>query len=235
MPRKTYSTGSIIPGPLSVEKYLRHMLMIRAASKLHDNDVGRLLQSAKFALTDAGKWTDDVRVDVRLKSPFRGKVCTRLLHGVPSPRYWPEPAKFFAAMAAKDIIYFFATDNRQRSELLDSAMPEMNTADDLVEWLTTFSTTRFEKQLVNALVEHIDAPIFLNCPQHFGPRYVLKQIALIGAEIDCLAWFTGQKSMVLANAAPVWKPAKIHHRAAGGRVDLSACTAGATQPTTVIS
>lgn len=35
---------------------------------------------------------------------------------------------------------------------------------------------------------------------------MLKQIALIGAKIDRLAWITGQRSMTLANAAPVWRP-----------------------------
>lgn len=35
---------------------------------------------------------------------------------------------------------------------------------------------------------------------------MLKQIGLIGANIDRLACMTGQPSMTLANAAPVWRP-----------------------------
>ncbi|MGH8435686.1 MAG: hypothetical protein ACRERX_14690 [Pseudomonas sp.] len=205
MSRLSYASASGIAGPVSVEKYLMDLLMHRAASKLQDPDVDRLLSDAAFALSKAGKWTDDVMFQACMKKPVMGKRHGRLLHGVPSPRFWPKPAAHYPALVAKDIIYFFADSQFKRARLLQDAMPVLHGEDDLTAWLKSFSSTRFEKQLVKALISYMDDPLFRrpNCP---GTTYICSQVALVAAEIDRLAWFTGQKSMTLANAAPVWRP-----------------------------
>lgn len=182
-----------LTGPLAAEDYVFRLLMHRAESKLHLTDVAYLLDSASEQLKQAGKWTDDVRIQVGLKRPFRAKNCVRMLHGIPSPRLWAAKAPSFPVSPAKDVIYFFAPEVGKRRELLGGAIPHLTSADDLANWLRTFSSTRFEKQLVDALVGHAD-------------DNTLHKFALIGAEIDRLAWFTGQRSMTLANSAPVWHP-----------------------------
>lgn len=182
-----------LTGPVSAEDYVFRLLMHRAESKLHFTDVAYLLDSAKDELAKAGRWTDDVRIQVSLKLPFRAKYCVRMLHGIPSPRLWAAKAPSFPVTPAKYVIYFFAPEAAKRRELLENAIPQLASRDDLATWLRSFSSTHFEKQLVDALVAHSDDK-------------ALRQFALIGAEIDRLAWFTSQRSMTLANAAPVWRP-----------------------------
>lgn len=205
MSRLSYTSGSGIAGPVSLEKYLMDMLMHRAASKLRDHDVDRLLSDAVYALSKAGKWTDDVMFQTCMKKPVMGNRYGRLLHGIPSPRFWPKPAAHYPALVAKDIIYFFADSQLKRARLLQDAMPVMHGEDDLAAWLNSFSSTQFEQQLIKALIGYMDDPTFRrpNCP---GTSYICLQVALVAAEIDRLAWFTGQKSMTLANAASVWRP-----------------------------
>ena len=184
---------SRVSGPVSAEDYVFQLLMRRAESKLGVTDVAHLLGAAKDELAKSASWTDDVRIPVGLKRPFKAKHCVRMLHGIPSPRLWATKAPSFPVAAAKDVIYFFAPEAAKRRELLDAAIPSLACKDDLATWLGTFSSTRFEKQLVDALVANSDDK-------------KLRWYALIGAEIDRLAWFTGQQSMTLANSVPVWRP-----------------------------
>jgi len=53
-----------LTGPLAAEDYVFRLLMHRAESKLHLTDVAYLLDSASEQLKQAGKWTDDVRIQV---------------------------------------------------------------------------------------------------------------------------------------------------------------------------
>lgn len=200
------TSRSGLSGPVSAEQYVFRLLMDRAASKLEGNDVDRVKRAARFALADAGQWTDDIRIGVHTKRPFKAsKHCIRMLHGVPSPRMWAPRTTSFPEMTAKDAIYFFANSEADRRDMLGDAIPNLGSAEDLTAWLKSFSSTRFEKQLVEGLVALRDTPANLRWAVISEPM-VLRQIALIGAEIDRLAWFTGQRSMTLANAAPVWRP-----------------------------
>lgn len=187
------SRHSLLKGPLAAEDYMFRLLMGRAESKLRHTDVEFLLGEASKALSEAGGWTDDVRIQVGVKKPFKAKACVRMLHGIPSPRLWATKAPSFPVSPAKDLIYFFAVDADKRQQLLSEAIPHLASPDEFATWLNTFSTTRFENQLISAIVEKSNSQ-------------PLKKLALIGAEIDRLAWFTGQKSMTLANASPVWRP-----------------------------
>lgn len=200
------TSRSGLSGPVSAEQYVFRLLMHRAASKLEGDDVDRVKRAARFALADAGQWTDDIRIGVQTKRPFKAsKHCIRMLHGVPSPRMWAPQTTSFPEMAAKDAIYFFANSEADRRDMLGDAIPNLGSAEDLTAWLKSFSSTRFEKQLVEGLVALRDTPANLRWAVISEPM-VLRQIALIGAEIDRLAWFTGQRSMTMANAAPVWRP-----------------------------
>ncbi|ENG0049902.1 TPA: hypothetical protein ACRN02_005781 [Pseudomonas aeruginosa] len=195
-----------LPGPVSAETYVFRLLMDRAISKLDRTEVESVLRTASRALANAGKWTDDVRITVNTKRAFQaGRQCVRMLHGVPSPRMWVGQAKNFPEMAAKDAIYFFEPIEANRRDLLLGAIPEFSGAEALADWLFSFSSTRFEKQLVQALVGHLASPLFKRWASQ-SESLAYRQIALLGAEIDRLAWFTGQRSMTLANAAPVWRP-----------------------------
>lgn len=200
------ASPSGLSGPLSAEHYVFRLLMQRATSKLDRTGVDTVLRSACFALSEAGKWTDDIRIEVNTKRPFKGsKQCVRMLHGVPSPRMWSARTTTFPQMIAKDAIYFFEPSESGRRELLLRAVPEFGSAEALADWLFSFSSTRFEKQLVASLVAHLDSPLFKRWASN-SQSMAYRQIALLGAEIDRLAWFTGQRSMTLANAAPVWRP-----------------------------
>ncbi|MFU2936912.1 hypothetical protein ACM7NO_26510 [Pseudomonas aeruginosa] len=195
-----------LTGPVSAEDYVFRLLMDRAISKLDRTDVDYVLRNASRALSEAGRWTDDVRIEVNTKHPVKASMqCIRMLHGVPSPRMWSARTSTFPQMAAKDALYFFEPNELKRRELLLAAIPELDSDDALAEWLVSFSSTRFEKQLVQALVAHQQSPTH---QRWIGsdPSMVYRRIALIGAEIDRLAWFTGQRSMTVANAAPVWRP-----------------------------
>lgn len=86
------------------------MLIARAASKLA-NSPSNLVGSARFALKEAGNWKDEVRIDVFMQKPYNGTRYARLLHGVPSPRYWATPVKTMVRMPAKDVLYFFPLAN----------------------------------------------------------------------------------------------------------------------------
>lgn len=179
--------------------------MRRAEDKLDASASQHLIADATRALREARNWKDDVTFLVHMKKRFSGSRTVRLLHGVPSPRVRSFGYGPVAQMVAKDAIYFFVSSEHERAERLLSALPEMTDSYQLSEWLETFSSTRFEKQLIKALVEQMDDPIYRNAHE-LPPGFVCSRIALIAAEIDRLAWFTGQKSMTLANAAPVWRP-----------------------------
>lgn len=82
------------------------MLIERAASKFSGSPAS-LVSAAKRELRNAGSWKDEVRLDVWMNKPFIGSRCARLLHGVPSPRFWASPVKNIVRMPAKDVVYFF--------------------------------------------------------------------------------------------------------------------------------
>lgn len=169
------------------------MLIARAASKLVKSQ-SDLVESARFALREAGNWKDEVRIDVFMQKPYSGTRCARLLHGVPSPRYWATPFKAMVRMPAKDVLYFFAP------ALVNDCIPDLHSEEDLAQWLTDFSSTRFEDQLVQSLVEHARA----ESSRFSLPRLAYTVAAQTGASIDRHAWFTRQRSMTLANSTPVW-------------------------------
>lgn len=173
------------------------MLIERAASKLAKSQ-SDLVASARFALREAGSWKDEVQVDVHMNKPYRGTRCARLLHGVPSPRYWATSFATMVRMPAKDVLYFFAPGQ------LGDCIPDLHSEEDLAQWLTEFSSTRFEDQLIQALVEHARA----ESSRYSLPRLAFTVAAQTGASIDRHAWFTRQRSMTLANSAPVWRPKK---------------------------
>ncbi|MDI3271540.1 hypothetical protein ACYZT3_15840 [Pseudomonas sp. MDT1-16] len=97
------------------------MLLERAASKVFGT-LDDLLISAQDALTKAGNWKDEVQIDVWLSKPYSGTRCARLLHGVPSPRFWASPVKTNVLMPAKDVIYFFG--GASRAERLKTSLHE---------------------------------------------------------------------------------------------------------------
>lgn len=170
------------------------MLIERAASKVANSATG-LVREAQQALIDAHSWKDEVRIDVLMKRPYTAKRCARLLHGVPSPRYWASLPRNMVQMVAKDVVYFFAQDR------LIEAVPALACEADLAHWIAHFSSTRFENQLIEALIEHagIESSIYSN------PSLAFRGAGLIAAEIDRHAWFTGQRSMTLANSVSVWR------------------------------
>lgn len=173
------------------------MLIERAASKFSGSP-SSLVSAAKRELRTAGSWKDEVRLDVWMNKPFVGSRCARLLHGVPSPRFWASPVKNIVRMPAKDVLYFFDPHN------LTEALPELYREDDLAHWLGGFSSIRFEDQLIEALIEHT-VHVQARAP-HWPIDLVYRVIAGHAAQIDRHAWFTKQSSMTLANAAPVWRP-----------------------------
>lgn len=118
---------------------------------------------------------------------------------------WSATTTTYPKMAAKDAIYFFAPVESTRRDILLQAIPVFGSSEELADWLYSFSSTRFEKHLVAALLAHLDAPHFKHWAS-LDPTMAYRQIALIGAELDRLAWLTGQRSMTLASAAPVWRP-----------------------------
>ncbi|WP_454834651.1 hypothetical protein [Pseudomonas lini] len=177
------------------------MLIDRAASKFAGSPRG-LVTEAKEALTKAGSWKDEVRIDVWMNKPYAGKRCARLLHGVPSPRYWASSVKNIVQMPAKDVVYFFGANGL--FELLSCSVPEFHTQDHLAQWLGNFSSIRFENQLICASIEHV-VHLEARSP-HWSKRLVHLEIARITVEIDKHAWFTKQRSMTVANSAPVWRP-----------------------------
>ncbi|WP_116827045.1 MULTISPECIES: hypothetical protein [Pseudomonas syringae group] len=190
---------------VSLESYVFDLLQKRAVSKLVHFNVKSELHTAARMMSAAGKWTDDLRVLVQTEKPCKtNRSYVRMVHGVPSPRMFAGRAIHHPEIPAKDLIYFFA--GRGLDSLLVDAMPDLSSRDDLATWLTSFSTTRFESQLVNALVALFDTPMYQRNAESVGAHLMLKQIALFGAKIDRLAWMTGQHSMTLANAAPVWRP-----------------------------
>lgn len=173
------------------------MLIERAASKLASN-TDQIVRLAQYELRKAGSWKDEVRLDVYMHKSYSGTRCNRLLHGVPSPRFWASPVKNIVWMPAKDILYFFAPNQ------LKDSVPDLVSEDDLAQWLSNFSSTRFEDQLIQALVENARADA--SRYSHAGLAYGVA--AHTGALIDRHAWFTSQRSMTLANSAPVWRPKK---------------------------
>lgn len=196
-----------VSAPLSAERFVFRLLMDRALAKLTCPDAVPLLRNATDSLAEARKWTDDVRIDVHFKARCHTRdKCIRMLHGVPSPRLWSPRPSVFPQMAAKDAIYFFEPYDTRRRELYGAAIPHLASDQALEDWLTDFSSTRFERQLVDALLAHTKSPAS-QIWARLGDARVFHETAVIAAEIDRLAWFTGQKSMTLANAAPVWRPA----------------------------
>lgn len=173
------------------------MLIERAASKLASNP-DQIVGSAQYELRKAGSWKDEVRIDVYMHKPCVSTRCARLLHGVPSPRFWASPVKNIVRMPAKDVLYFFAPNQ------LKDAVPDLVSEDDLAQWLSSFSSTRFEDQLIQALVENARA----DSGRYSHPGLAYGVAAHTGALIDKHAWFTNQRSMTLANSAPVWRPKK---------------------------
>ncbi len=172
------------------------LLIERAASEFRSSPAS-LVSAAKCELRTVGTWKDEVRLDVWMNKPFIGSRVARLRHGVPSPRFWASPVKNIVWMPAKDVLYFFDPSN------LTDAIPELYREDDLAHWLEGFSSTRFEDQLIKALIEST-AHVQARTP-HWPRVLVHRVIARHAAEIDRYTWFTKQSSMTLANAAPVWR------------------------------
>lgn len=173
------------------------MLIKRAADKLVSG-TNELVASAQYELRKAGSWKDEVRLDVFMHKAYCGTRCARLLHGVPSPRFWASPVKNIVSMPAKDVVYFFAP-----SQVID-LLPDLHSESELAHWLGSFSSTRFEDQLIQALIGHAR----VESSMYSHPSLAYRVAALAGAKIDEHAWFTSQKSMTLANSAPVWRPKK---------------------------
>lgn len=177
------------------------MLLERAATKV-SGTVDGLLIAAQDSLTNAGSWKDEVRIDVWLSKPYSGTRCARLLHGVPSPRFWATPAKNNVLRRAKDVIYFFG--GASRAERLKASLP-------VYEYLGR-TGAMVDELFVNSIRGSIDSCLIENASdlstraQHWSKELVHPDIAPLVSEIDRHAWFTKQRSMTLANAAPVWRP-----------------------------
>lgn len=188
----------------AVEGYVQSLLMKRALDKLK-TPTGVLKSMAVCELQDAGNWGDDVRVDVRLSVEHRTARCQRLLHGIPSPRYWYKQGMFW--MAAIDVIYFFAENSPQRHTLLQDALPKLETLQQLESWLTSFSSRRFHRDLVESLLTHAECKLSEpSYAKHLLPSVALEHTAIDAAEIDRYAWARGYGAINLAKAAPVWSP-----------------------------
>lgn len=167
----------------------------------------RLLREAIWALKDAGHWRDDVRVHVALKGGQKTGRCARLLHGIPSPRFWLVKPGGLQWMAALDIVYFFASESSLRERTLADALPEMNDSAALKDWLGIFSSRRFHPDLICALTAQAEVEAGRSKTPGIGP-YILRHKAFTAAEIDRYAWLKGYSSVNLAKAAPIWAPSK---------------------------
>lgn len=195
----------------AVNQYLTGLIYERALSKFSDNETIPLLSSrAANALKLAGRWTDDVTIAVKLNHPplNPGKVH-RIVHGLPSPRYWLSQDGSRCEMPATDVIYFFMETIKSRTNKYLEAMPEFQWVDDVETWMRTFTKRKFDDDLVRAVMRDITStkPSAPNLPYAEVMRdAAIKRGACIAAEIDRYAWFRGYRSMNLVKAAPVFLP-----------------------------
>ncbi len=201
-----HKDGALTPGWLhssAADSYMLSRLTERALGKFQYSSRDALLRSAAWELKQAGHWRDDVRIDVSLKKGHRISRCMRLLHGVPSPRYWYEGSLQW--MAAIDIIYFFAEKSNERRDLLRECLPDLSSFEALEAWLGSFSSRRFHRKLIESLM--IDAELKAASYGHRLPKnLVFGQTAIDASEIDRFAWVCGYTSINLAKATPVWTP-----------------------------
>jgi hypothetical protein len=79
------------------------MLIKRAASN-YSGSPRSLVSAAKCELRTARSLKDEVRFDVWMNKLFIGTRCARLLHGLPSPRFWSSSVKNIVRMSAKDVV-----------------------------------------------------------------------------------------------------------------------------------
>lgn len=194
----------------SVEQHIYNLLVDRATAKIaFPNNIDALVRDAIWALADSPcSWGDSVRVHAKIKSSRKNQVevrrCARLLHGVPSPRYWPWDSGYGGSVnvdfAALDVFYFFTNSSNRLQALLCSTplkpmLPDFGSKEELADWIGQFSPRRFDERLVQALVDQVDDKL-----NNLGA------VAVYAVEIDRFAWFKGYSSISVAKAAQVWTP-----------------------------
>ncbi len=200
----------------ALENQLQSLCMARALKKVK-TPLATLRRDAIDALKQAAHWGDEVRVAIRLAATHRAARCQRLLHGIPSPRYWYVAGQY--EMAAVDVLHFFGDHSAQRSALYQEAMPTFATLECLEAWLSHFSSRRFQRDLVDALLAQ--AEVYLSDPFYrsgiLTPAVWLMTVAVHAAEIDRYAWAQGYRTLNLAKSAAVWSPPASHRQATNRR------------------
>jgi len=205
----------------AAEKYVSDLLMERALSKFRMGGLATsLLSQATYKMKESGSWTDDVMIYVFLDAGSKDKTrCNRLIHGIPSPRFWHGASNTHCLMPAIDVVYFFANDYDERLKAYKAAIPEFPDTNALEYWLNHFTSRKFNRELIDMLLTEADR----NMPKASPSSYrgilsgqVLQRVANMAAEIDRFAWYKGYRTMSLAKAAPMLKldtPVSTENRA----------------------
>lgn len=202
------------PHTLAADHHLVTVLQQRALDKFKSCSLTSLRWMVKDKLKAAGHWRDEVQIEEFVDGGAVGGRCSRLLHGIPSPRFWRVSSLskgMPVLMPAIDIVYFFLTDANERHDLLLSVTPEFNDLHVLSDWLTTFSSRTFQPDLIQALCDFAAYQIS-QCSREYQGRwysppqqFYCAEVVKIAAEIDRYAWYRGYRSVNLAKAAPVWR------------------------------
>jgi hypothetical protein len=190
------------PNTDAADKHVQSVLAQRALTKFKYHSLMELLWDAKDALKAAGHWRDEVQIDVvQIEGGNTQGRCSRLLHGIPSPRFW-RVSHCSAMMPAIDIVYFFVADAEERKKLLTSVTPIPSDRETLSQWLAGFTSRTFQPDLIAALCDYFEYEI-QRAPPPLS-EWFRDRVIGVAAEIDRYAWYRGYRTMNLAKAAPVW-------------------------------
>lgn len=207
-PVETWSFSG--PHSDATDKHMQSVLAQRALAKFkHPSSLKGLLLEAKYTLREAGHWRDEARIDADIKGGNVDGRCSRLLHGIPSPRFW-RANTYSTRMPAIDIVYFFTTNAKEREDLLLSVSPTPPDREALSQWLADFTSRTFQQDLIATLCDFVDYQTNMSMStshQHLHPYFAeiyRRQAMVIAAEIDRYAWYRGYRTMNLAKAASVW-------------------------------
>lgn len=140
------------------------------------------LATAARMIKEAGNCKDDVLVPLSVKSDYTGSKKRRLVHGLPSPRYWYQSGEIVSP--AVDLLYFFSDTPSQYIEF-----PNVCGDEELREWISEFSSRSFSQDLIAIICD--EAAQF---PSHV--KYKLAQDLVL--DLDRYAWYRGWSTLTLA-------------------------------------
>lgn len=219
-----------------IDRIVISNIKTRALKRLtKENDFQFLLSIAKRTLKKSHYWTDDilfmVRVDGEKGTAFTPKndKVHRLVNGITSPRFYRLKRNTInfdteisdleyshykqenCSMVALDFIYFFHNIENVCDILLE-CLPDFNgyTEDEFKNWLTNFTSRKFNSDLINLLYEDFLSVLHKNFKLENRPigldSVSYKLIAKNAIGIDYMAWKRGFLTVNEVKAAMIWKP-----------------------------